>query len=178
MNVYYYQVQILYDTGRAIGRNPTNGEVALTAEQNKMNVLNIGFGTSPRNAIIRLYRGVASGQYGQYVDIHSLGSTFLFDNGLAVNGVLWQNRAVGPVNVINSMGSFIRFQGSRIRLASDALPGNAGSFVQGDLVDRTDGVIDASSMVLMGHKRLTTGVGGVIGTDWANLRVSHVSPSV
>jgi hypothetical protein len=178
VGTYYYNVQVLYDAGRALGRNPVNAETSLVAEADKMNVLNVGFATSPRNGIIRLYRGTVAGTYTHYVDIHSLGSTFMFDNGNAVNGVLWLTRAAGPMNTINSMGSFIRFVGSRIKLVSDALPGNAGSFTQGDLVERTDGVLDANSMLLTGHKRLTTGSGGVIGTDWAYLRQSHVSPAV
>lgn len=175
---YYYNAQVLYDTVRAIGRNPVNAEVVLTAETSKMNVLNIGFATSARNGIIRLYRGTVPGVYTHYVDIHSLGSTFLFDNGNTVNGVPWLTRAGAAMNIINSMGSFIRFTGSRIHMVSDALPGNAGSFIQGDLVERVDGAIDANSMILTGHKRLTTGSGGVVGVDWANLRQSHVSPSV
>lgn len=175
---YYYNVQVLYDAGRAIGRNPVNAAVSLVAEADKMNVLNVGFATNARHGIIRLYRGTVANTYTHYVDIHTLGSTFLFDNGMTVNGVPWVLRVGGAMNTINSMGSFIRFTGSRIKLVSDALPGNAGSFIQGDLVERVDGTIDANSMILTGHKRLTTGSGGVVGTDWANLRESHVSPSV
>jgi hypothetical protein len=178
VGTYYYNVQVLYDAGRALGRNPVNAEASLTAVADKMNVLNVGFATSPRHGIIRLYRGTVAGTYTHYVDIHTLGSTFMFDNGIAVNGIPWLTRTAGGMNTINSMGSFIRFVGSRIKLVSDALPGNAGSFIQGDLVERTDGGIDANSMLLIGHKRLTTGSGGVIGTDWAYLRESHVSPAV
>lgn len=178
IGTYYYNAQVLYDAGRAIGRNPVNAEASLTAELGKMNVLNIGFATSPRNGIIRLYRGTVAGTYTHYVDIHSMGSTFMFDNGITVNGVPWLTRTAGAMNTINSMGSYIRFVGSRMNLVSDALPGNAGSFIQGDMVERSDGVIDANSMILTGHKRLTTGSGGVIGTDWAYLRQSHVSPTV
>lgn len=178
VGTYYYNAQVLYDAGRALGRNPVNAEASLTAALGTMNVLNVGFATSPRHGIIRLYRGIAAGSYTHYVDIHSLGSTFLFDDGVTVNGVPWLTRTAAAMNTINSMGSFIRFVGSRIKLVSDALPGNAGSFIQGDMVERTDGGIDANSMLLVGHKRLTTGSGGVIGTDWAYLRESHVSPAV
>lgn len=175
---YYYNVQVLYDHTRQIGRSPVNGELAATAQLDKMIVMNVGFGSAPRNAIIRLYRGTAAGSYTHFVDIHTLGTTWLFDNGNAVNGIAWATRAAAGMNAINSMGSFIRFQGSHIRLESEALPNTAGSFTQGDLVDRSDTGIDGNSMVLTGHKRLTTGTGGVIGTDWANLRSSHVSPAV
>lgn len=175
---YFYNVQVLYDHTRQIGRNPVNGELSATAIAGSMIVMNIGFGSAPRNAIIRLYRGTASGSYTHFVDIHTLGTTWLFDNGIAVNGIAWATRGAAAMNAINSMGSFIRFQGAHIRLESDALPNVAGSFTQGDLVDRIDTGIDGSSMVLFGHKRLTTGTGGVIGTDWANLRASHVSPAV
>lgn len=175
---YYYNAQILYDTGRAIGRNPTNAEVSAATVIGSMVVLNIGFGTAPRNAIIRLYRGAAPGSYSSFVDIHAIGSTWLHDNGVAVNGVAWSSRTPAAMNTINSLGSFIEFKGSLIELTATALPNSAGSFTQGDRVKRTDQALDASNMLLIGYHRLTTGSGGVVGTDWANMRVSHVSPSV
>lgn len=175
---YYYNAQILYDAGRAIGRNPTNAEVSAVAVVDNMVIHNIGFGTAPRNAIIRLYRGTASNSYDSYVDIHTIGSTWLHDNGLNVNGVPWLSRTAGAMNTINSLGSFIKFHGSLIELTATSIPSNAGSFIQGDRIIRPDATIDASSMLLVGHYRLTTGSGGVTGTDWANLRLSHVSPSV
>jgi hypothetical protein len=175
---YYYNAQLLYDAGRAIGRNPTNAEVSAVAVLGSMVINNIGFGTAPRNAIIRLYRGAVAGSYTHYVDIHAIGSAWLHDNGLNVNGVPWLSRTAGAMNTINSLGSFIKFQGSLIELTATALPGSAGSFTQGDRVKRTDSTLDASSMLLIGYHRLTTGSGGVVGTDWANMRVSHVSPSV
>lgn len=174
---YYYNAQILYDAGRAIGRNPTNAEVSAVAGLGSMVVLNIGFGTAPRNAIIRLYRGTSPGSYSSFVDVHTIGSTWLHDNGMAVNGVAWQSRTAAAMNTINSLGSFIKFQGSLIELTATALPGSAGSFIQGDRVKRTDSPLDAGNMLLIGYQRLTTGSGGVVGTDWANMRVSHVSPA-
>lgn len=175
---YFYQVQVLYDTTRAIGRNPVNAEVSLTATLGTMNILNIGFGTAPRNAIIRLYRGTSPGVYSEFVDVHTLGSTWLHDNGLRCNGISWQSRTPGAMNAINSMGSFIKFEGTLIELTAAALPNSAGSFTQGDRVKRTDGSLDGSNMLQIGHHRLTTGSGGVVGTDWAHMRVSHVSPAV
>lgn len=176
--VYYYNAQILYDAGRAIGRNPTNAEVSATAVLGSMIIHNIGFGTAPRNAIIRLYRGTSAGSYDSYVDIHTIGSTWLHDNGLRVNGIAWLSRTAGAMNTINSVGSFIKFQGSLMELTATAIPSSAGSFTQGDQIKRPDATLDASSMLLIGHYRLTTGSGGVTGTDWAHMRVSHVSPAI
>lgn len=175
---YYYNAQILYDAGRAIGRSPTNAEASAVAVVGSMVIHNIGFGTAPRNAIIRLYRGTTTGSYDSYVDIHTIGSTWLHDNGLSVNGVPWLSRTAGAMNTINSLGSFIKFHGSLIELTATSIPSSAGSFTVGDRVIRPDATIDANSMLLVGHYRLTTGSGGVTGTDWANLRMSHVSPSV
>lgn len=175
---YYYNAQLLYDTGRAIGRNPTNAEVSAVAVLGSMIINNVGFGTAPRTGIIRLYRGTSPGVYDQYVDIHTIGSTWLHDNGLAVNGIAWQSRTAAAMNTINSIGSFIKFQGSLIQLTATAIPNNAGSFIQGDRIIRTDSTLDANSMLLVGHHRVTTGSGGVVPTDWINMRVSHTSPSV
>jgi hypothetical protein len=175
--VYYYNAQLLYDSGRAIGRNPTNAEVSATAVLGSMVVHNIGFGNSARSAIIRLYRGTSAGVYDSYVDIHTIGSTWLHDNGLRVNGVAWVSRTAGAMNTINSMGSYISFQGSLVELTATAIPNSAGSFTQGDRVKRPDSALDANNMLLVGYQRLTTGSGGVVGTDWANLRMSHVSPA-
>lgn len=175
---YYYNAQILYDTGRALGRNPTNSEVSATAVLGSMIINNIGFGTAPRNAIIRLYRGTSAGSYSHFVDIHTIGTTWLHDNGNSVNGIAWSTRTAGAMNTINSTGSYIRFNGSLIELTATAIPNSAGSFTQGDKVVKPDSTLDANSMLLVGYQRLTTGSGGVVGTDWANLRVSHVSPSV
>lgn len=175
---YYYNAQILYDTGRALGRNPTNSEVSATAALGSMIINNIGFGTAPRNAIIRLYRGTSTNSYSHFVDIHTIGSTWLHDNGNSVNGIAWSTRTAGPMNTINSVGSYIKFNGSLIDLTATTIPNSAGSFTQGDRVTKPDSALDANSMLLIGYQRLTTGSGGVVGTDWANLRVSHVSPSV
>jgi len=175
---YYYQAQILFDAGRAIGRNPTNAETSATAVLGSMIINNVGFGTNPRSAIIRLYRGTSSGSYDSFVDIHTLGTTWLHDNGLSVNGVAWQSRTPAAINTINSAGSYLKLLGSLIEVTATASFGNAGSFTQGDLVKRTDATIDANSMLLIGHYRLTTGSGGVEGTDWSNMRVSRVSPAV
>ena len=178
VGTYYYNVQVLYDTGRALGRNPTNSEASATAVLGSMVVNNVGFGTAPRNAIIRLYRGTSTGSYSHFVDIHTMGSTWLHDNGLSVNGVAWSTRTTGAMNTINNTGSYIRFNGSLIELTATAIPNSAGSFTQGDRVNKPDSVLDGNSMLLIGYHRLTTGSGGVLGTDWANMRVSHVSPSI
>lgn len=57
-----------------------------------------------------------------------------------------------------------------------AQPAN-GTFVIGDRVYNASPTIDGNDMVLIGWTRLTSGTGHVAGTDWANIRVSDVSPA-
>lgn len=54
---------------------------------------------------------------------------------------------------------------------------SAGSYRIGDTVWNTGATLDASNMVILGWRRLTTGSSHTAGTDWAVMRVSHVSPA-
>ena len=175
---YYYMAQMIYDTARAIGRNSTNTEISIAVpDTSKMVVLNTAFGTKPVSGIIRVYRGTTSGSYDHFVDIHTIGTTWLHDNGLSLNGVVWVSRTSGPVSTINSTGESIRFIGSLIEFQCGSLPNAAGSWVKADKVYRTDSTLDANNMLLFGQYRMTTGTGQAVPTDWVNMRVSHVSPT-
>jgi hypothetical protein len=175
---FYYNAQIMYDTTRAIGRSPTNSEVSATVSSlGTMVVLNASFGNKPRSGIIRLYRGTTPGVYDQFVDIHTIGSTWLHDDGVLVNGIAWVARTPGAMNVINSMGESLRFSGGLVEMVSTALPNTAGTWTKGDRITRIDSVVDANNMLLIGHHRLTSSSGTSTTTDWANLRTSTVSPA-
>lgn len=175
---FFYTAQMIYSTSRAIGRNPTNAEISVNVpDDSKMVVLNTAFGTKPVSGIIRVSRGQATGVYDHFVDIHTIGTTWLHDNGLTLNGVPWVARTPGPVAAINSTGESIRFIGSLIEFQCGSLPNAAGTWTKADKVYRTDSTLDANNMLLFGHFRMTTGTGQAVPTDWVNMRVSHVSPA-
>lgn len=175
---YYYNCQIIYDPLRVIGRNPTNAEINVNVtDTSKMVVMNTAFGNKPVTCILRVYRGTAPGVYSSFVDIHTIGSTWLHDNGLLLNGVAWVDRVAGPMSTINSMGEHIRFIGAVVDFETSAFPSGAGSWTKGDKIYRNDSTLDSNNMLLLGHYRGTTGTGQVLGTDWINMRVSHVSPA-
>ena len=52
-----------------------------------------------------------------------------------------------------------------------------GGWTIGDIVSKSNATKDGSNMTLTGWYRLTTGTGAVLGTDWAAMNVSHVSPA-
>lgn len=176
---YYYNCQIIYDSARAIGRSPTNTEISVSVtDTGKMVVINTAFGNKPVTGILRVYRGTSPGVYNGFVDIHTIGSTWLHDNGVALNGVVWVDRTAGAMSSINSMGEHVKFLGSTIDFECSAFPSVAGSWTKGDKVYRTDSTLDSNNMLLLGHYRATTGTGQVLGTDWVNMRVSHLSPAM
>jgi hypothetical protein len=175
---YYYKAQLIYDKTRLIGRNQTNAETSVVVSGVTQQVRHIvDHSTKPRSGFLRLYRGTATNSYDKYVDIPNLGSAYFYDNGLAVNGHLWQSRAASATDTINSFGEMIEFKGQGCTLHGAATP-TVGSFIVNDKIARTGSTIDGSSMLLIGSYRLTSGSAHVTGTDWANMRVSHVSPAV
>jgi len=52
-----------------------------------------------------------------------------------------------------------------------------GGWTIGDIVNKSNATKDANNMTTIGWYRLTTGTGAVLGTDWAAMNVSHVSPA-
>lgn len=68
------------------------------------------------------------------------------------------------------------FDGETFEYWRSAQP-SSGTFVAGDIVWKTNPAIDGNDMVLNGWRRLTSGGTHVLGTDWARMYVSHVSPA-
>lgn len=174
---YYYRVQSLYDKSRLVGRNQTNAEGSVTVSgTSQVPLITVDFSGRPRTGFMRIYRGTSTGSYTSFADVPTIGSSRFYDDGNVVNGVPWQARAASGVDTINSFGRHIRFYTDLVELSAGAQP-TVGAWTLGDIIQRNNGTLDGSNMVLTGHYRLTTGSGHASGTDWANMRVSHVSPA-
>lgn len=52
-----------------------------------------------------------------------------------------------------------------------------GTFVRGAFIRNSQPTLDGNDMVIIGWIRLTIGSGNVVGTDWAVVRASNVSPA-
>lgn len=61
-------------------------------------------------------------------------------------------------------------------LYASAIP-SAGDYKVGTIVFNTGGALDGNNLLTLGWYRLTTGSSHTSGTDWAVMRVSHVSPA-
>lgn len=102
---YYYKSQLIYDPTRLVGRNQINAEFSIAiADTTKAVQLIHDFNSKPANGILRIYRGTASGLYDKYVDIHTIGSVAIYDNGEKANGHTWQSRTAGAVDSLNGIG--------------------------------------------------------------------------
>lgn len=62
-----------------------------------------------------------------------------------------------------------------VRLAAAAMP-TTGYYRAGDVVLNSAPALDGNNLAIYGWLRLVTGTAHVSGTDWAIMRVSHVSP--
>jgi len=91
--------------------------------------------------------------------------------GISFNGT---SAHIGGPNLFESYGSAPII---RTGLNSNGTP-SSGRFVRGEFVRYNLPSIDGSSMSLIGWRRLTTGSGHVMGTDWAREYSSHVSPAI
>src|SRR3982750_4748199 len=131
---YYYQAQLLYDTTRLLGRASAGAEVsvALTNGGSGARLL-VDFGSKPRRAKLRLYRGPSTGSYDYYVIIDAIATSRLYDNGSECNGHAWVSRAAAAVDTINSGSgdSHIEWREGLCIVTSAAVP-TVGTFTLGD----------------------------------------------
>lgn len=104
---YFYQMQVLIDPVRLIGRNVTGSEVNISINANSDIVelpINWGSNLTRSGCILRVYRGIESGYYNRYVDIPVVSLRSLIDDGLSLNGFSWNLRTAGFMNALNNAG--------------------------------------------------------------------------
>jgi len=132
--IYYYRLISLIDTLRCIGS-------IISAEQSAtMN--NNGFKLNIRDSLVgyftRLYRGITTGVYTQYVDIPIRINNYLFDSGNNVNGYKWITLATAllssDLSILNNTTiTEVRTDSSLVYCRGIAIP-TKGTWVVGDKI--------------------------------------------
>lgn len=86
-------------------------------------------------------------------------------------GYRYVNIDADPTSATYGLVNNAQYDGAAAQPAS-------GVWVRGAFVKNVAPSLDANNMSILGWLRITTGSGNVAGTDWAVVRVSHVSPAV
>lgn len=134
---YFYRSQILLDKNRLIGRNQTSSEISINQTLGSSgNRLACSLQDRKRTGILRVYRGLSSGNYDKYVDIHLFNTNLLYDNGTEVNGIPWISRTAGPVQALNAIGEkSITYRDENVTCHAITIP-TLGNWVVGDDIMR------------------------------------------
>ena len=94
---YYYRIVALMHPSKKIrGIISTEKNITKT-DGEKSTVLNIPVGHQ-ENIIVRVYRGTSSGIYNKYVDIPNIKNYNLYDDGVSINGFLFNDRTPGDID--------------------------------------------------------------------------------
>lgn len=107
----------------------------------------------------------------------------IFRDGTEQNGSVENNPLVltpALTNSSNQMSRTVRVSNNTYgrREEYSATVPTSGTYAQGDFVWNLAPSLDANSMCLIGWSRLTTGANHVVGTDWARVYGSQLSPAV
>jgi len=132
-DTYFYSSQLIVDDGRLIGRNQVNAEasIALTSGGSGAR-LDLSYGSRTPSGIVRLYRGIATDSYTEYVDIPMISGSRFYDNGTTVNGFTWIARAAASKETLNALGSTsVTFKGTNVEIYSSSPP-TIGTYVAAD----------------------------------------------
>jgi hypothetical protein len=179
-DTYYYKADLVIDPVRNIGRKSELQEVSISkVNGGDLTSISIVWGNTVNrgNLILRVYRGVSSGIYSDFVDLHIISLQTLIDSGDAVNGVPWgalaseSTYSLGLTSAINVVGGVIQ-AGTYGGLPTE------GTWKQGDIVKKVNTAIDENNMVTDSYRRLTNGSSHVNNVDWAIMRSSTVSPAI
>jgi hypothetical protein len=136
----YYRIQLILDSGRAVGRNSTAAEVSVAVTSGGSGVrLDVSYGSRIPGGILRVFSGDTSGAYDKFADIHAVNTARVYDNGGAINGVPWVARAPTALPTINdAMGeSEIRISGTRAVFVAAGVP-VTGTWAQNDEIERSN----------------------------------------
>ncbi|MBW7956540.1 MAG: hypothetical protein H3C68_01490 [Deltaproteobacteria bacterium] len=132
---YYYRLQLIYDPVRMVGMNDLGGESILElVNAGNGALMTVGFATRKRNAILRLYRGTATGSYDKYVDIPLIAIERLYDDGTYVNGYPWQARAAGAVDTLFVDPVSMKWAGAHLEMKGLAASPSAGTWKAADTI--------------------------------------------
>lgn len=171
---YYYQAQLLQDPVRLLGRDAANAEISLALTNGgdlAELVIVWSIVTNKSKCLLRVYRGTTTGSYDEYVDIPVSSAMKLYDTGVNISGFVWQSRAAGGVDSINSgaNGAIVLSDGILLGKTVGIKP-TLGTWKAGDELQKTNPTLGgAGTNTNNRFLRLTDGSAHVSNTDWATL---------
>jgi len=172
---YYYHTQLLQDPIRKLGKNAIAGEKSITLTSGgNICQLDIQWNTTVNTgcAILRIYRGLATGAYTQFVDVPLVSCKKLYDTGVNISGFVWKARASGGLDSLNSgINEAITFCDGLIDMKSMGGKPTAGSWLAGDEVRKINPTPPGPGLSVNNRfLRLTSGSAHVTSTDWLILQ--------
>lgn len=139
---YSYTAQVLFDAPREIGLDAVDisfweasgSKGNVNVEVNQKGVL-INLGKSSGRYLLRLVRMRSDDLTFKYVDIPICGTTYLYDNGLSVNGFKWTDCDDWNAVVVNSTLECFEYNSGKVRVfASGRLWPIGDGWKKGDVV--------------------------------------------
>lgn len=139
---YSYTAQVLFDAPREIGLDAVDisfweasgSKVNVNVEVNQKGVL-INLGKSSGRYLLRLVRMRSDDLTFKYVDIPICGTTYLYDNGLSVNGFKWTDCDDWNAVVVNPTIEGFEYNSGKVRVfASGRLWPIGDGWKKGDVV--------------------------------------------
>lgn len=139
---YSYTAQVLFDAPREIGLDAVDisfweasgSKVNVNVEVNQKGVL-INLGKSSGRYLLRLVRMRSDDLTFKYVDIPICGTTYLYDNGLSVNGFKWTDCDYWNAVVVNPTIEGFEYNSGKVRVfASGRLWPIGDGWKKGDVV--------------------------------------------
>lgn len=139
---YSYTAQVLFDAPREIGLDAVDisfweasgSKGNVNVEVNQKGVL-INLGKSSGRYLLRLVRMHSDDLTFKYVDIPICGTTYLYDNGLSVNGFKWTDCDDWNAVVVNSTLECFEYNSGKVRVfASGRLWPIGDGWEKGDVV--------------------------------------------
>lgn len=139
---YSYTAQVLFDAPREIGLDAVDisfweasgSKGNVNVEVNQKGVL-INLGKSSGRYLLRLVRMHSDDLTFKYVDIPICGTTYLYDNGLSVNGFKWTDCDDWNAVVVNSTLECFEYNSGKVRVfASGRLWPIGDGWKKGDVV--------------------------------------------
>lgn len=139
---YSYTAQVLFDAPREIGLDAVDisfweasgSKGNVNVEVNQKGVL-INLGKSSGRYLLRLVRMHSDNLTFKYVDIPICGTTYLYDNGLSVNGFKWTDCDDWNAVVVNSTLECFEYNSGKVRVfASGRLWPIGDGWKKGDVV--------------------------------------------
>jgi hypothetical protein len=175
---YYYSADLIIDATRLLGRTMSNSEASITLSTTTLKMIKIPLSWGVTQAgcrTVRVYRGTSTGSYRFYVDVPAVVMSYLYDDGLTLNGYPWVDRGSSSGKTAlnnNATSGAVRLSGTTLEIGTSVgVSSMVGTWVAGDKLN-SDVVTAATGTRNMQWVRQTSGTGWVNGTDYRTITVT------